>query len=169
LLTTSLSQFFDADKKLFRFRSKQEAELVTVKYDTGDDVIPSSNSIFAHVLHDLGYYFSDANYERMAQEMLEQVMSQVEKYPGGHANWLMLILKIEHPFYQVLCGGPDADKKLKVCYQHYIPGMIVARLPSALPLAEDKAGDGLIYVCEDKTCHAPASSIETALEYLDTA
>ena len=72
------------------------------------------------------------------------------------------------PTVEIAIVGPDADLKRKDLDRFFIPNKVVLGTTdtSELPLLMDKTdknGHALIYVCYDKTCQLPVSTVEEAL------
>lgn len=168
LMQLSIRLFFDETKKLFYFKNKNEKELITRKIDVNDDVIPSANSMFAHALFKLGYYFDNSTYHQMAEEMVQTIQHKIKKFPSGFSNWMSLILLMKKPFYQVVVSGKNAEKDYRKMVSNYLPNAIFALVKekSKIPLLADKEikNQTTFYVCVDKACGLPVYSVEDALK-----
>ena len=53
----AFTNFYDEEKHMFFFTSKEDAKLVTRNYEYRDNVIAASNSIMAKNLFKLSHYF----------------------------------------------------------------------------------------------------------------
>lgn len=169
LMQESIAKFYDTEKELFYFKSATDSQLVTRKIDVNDDVISSSNSVFAKCLWQLGFVFDRQDYHAMAKAMVARVNAKLIKFPNGYSNWMQVIQWMNIGFKQVVvCSKLTAE--VLAMHLKYVPNAMVLRLTGAstLPLLKDKIiGDKLkVYICEDYTCGLPHNTIESALQHL---
>jgi hypothetical protein len=168
LMDISIDQFYDEEKKLFYFKSKNDEQLVARKIDMSDDVIPSANSIFAKCLYQLGYLFDEVQYHEMVEGMLLAVQSKFERFPTGYSNWMQVLLWKQKGFYQIIITGINADEVKRELQKKYLPNAIIIALKrqSAIPLLADKqlSDETKIYVCKDKTCGLPMSKVDEMIK-----
>ncbi len=162
--------FFDSEKHMFYFTSKEDSKLVTRNFEYRDNVIPASNSIMANNLFLLSHYFDEPKYDETAHQMLRNVLSEIETYPSGFSNWLNLLENYKSKFYEVVVVGPAAKEKIKQLNQNYIPNKLIAgsiqNSESYLLEGRYMEGETLIYVCVNNTCKLPVRESEKALELL---
>ncbi len=163
LVSYSLENFYDKKSGMFYFTSNLDPPLVARKMEINDNVIPASNSVMANVLYDLGTLLGDDNYKRKSIIMANNVKPDMQKYASGYANYASLILKEINPYYEVAIVGKDAHNKAIKLNQKYIPNkLLLGSLESSeLELLQKKYVQGrtMIYVCENKACQMPTSSI----------
>ncbi len=166
----SIAHFYDVKSGFFFFTSTKDVALIARKMETSDNVIPASNSVMAKVLFLLGHYLDKEEYIEKAKQMLQNVKPLMQGYGAGYSNWAMLLQNFVGPFYEIAIVGKDAEKLRVELEQHFIPTKLIigATVESKLPLLEGKyvAGKTLIYVCKNKTCQRPVSSVEEALKQL---
>ena len=163
--------FFDRERSMFYFTSKEDAEIVTRTIEYRDNVIPASNSIMAKNLFVLAHHFDEKNYAATATQMLKNVQSEMEEYPGGFSNWLDLLTNYQSQYYEIVVVGDDAMEKIKEINQVYIPGKLIAgsTKPGSSPLLEGRYLEGktFIYVCVNNTCKLPVTDTVLALKLID--
>lgn len=166
----SIVHFYDAKSGFFFFTSTKDVALIARKMETSDNVIPASNSAFAKVLFLLGHYLDKEDYISKAAQMLQNVRPLMQGYGAGYSNWAMLQQHFVGPFYEVAIVGKDSEKLRVELEQYFIPTKLIigAKVESKLPLLEGKYVEGktMIYVCKNKTCQYPVSSVEEALKQL---
>ncbi|MEO5674178.1 MAG: thioredoxin domain-containing protein [Chitinophagales bacterium] len=177
----AIGHFYDAQSGMFFFTSDKDHDLIARKMEIADNVIPSSNSCMARVLFDLALYFDEALFSKKAEQMLNNVQHDLKQYPSSYSNWAMLMLRYTYPFNEVVITGYDAHSLRKEFAQHFFPNILLAGgiapvQPMALEkdhtpaigLLEDRFVDGknLIYICENKACKLPVSTVEEALKLL---
>jgi uncharacterized protein YyaL (SSP411 family) len=161
--------FFDEDNKMFYFTSKEDESLIARKYEVIDGVIPSSNSMIANSLFKLGHYYSNADYLKTSEQMLNNIKEDVKMNPGNYSNWLNLMANYTNPFYEVVVAGNNAKEVNKSLIKTYHPNILIAgttKENNTLPLLAYKFNEDetLIYVCVDGTCKLPQTKLDKAIE-----
>ncbi len=167
ILESAITQFYNTETGLFYFTSNDDAPLVSRKTDTRDDVISCANSVLAKVLIKMGYYFESDTYHTMADTLLLNIQQQASEQPSGYANWMQALLWKQFGFRQVIVSGEQAFVWKRALDKQYIPNSIVVALSkeSHLPLFKEKIpGEEVsIYVCTDKTCSLPVSTVDEVM------
>ncbi|MFT7628632.1 MAG: hypothetical protein ACI9OS_002294 [Ulvibacter sp.] len=159
--------FFDAEKSMFYFTSKEDPALVTRNFEYRDNVIPASNSIMAKNLFVLSHHYDDEKYADTAHQMLKNVASDIEQYPSGFANWLDLLANYQSQYFEVVIVGSNAKALTKEINNQYIPNKLIAgsTKEETGPLLELRyvEDETLIYVCVNNTCKLPLRDSEKAI------
>jgi uncharacterized protein YyaL (SSP411 family) len=160
--------FYDEHNKMFQFTSKKDENLIAVKHEVIDGVIPSSNSIIANSLFKLGHYYSNNKYLNASEQMLNNLKNNVKKYPVNYSNWLNLMTNFTKPYYEVVVAGNNALEVNEKLINYYNPNILIAGTSKdnkTLPLLAYKFNDDttLIYVCVNGTCKKPETNILKAL------
>lgn len=103
--------------------------------------------------------------------MLINVAEDVQKNIYFYANWGILQAWFTKPLYEVAITGDDFKSKRQEFDRHYLPDVILlgGKAESKLALLENKliTGQTTIYVCRDKTCRLPVTTIDSALQQID--
>ena len=163
----TFTNFFDAEKGMFYFTSKEDAALVTRNFEYRDNVIPASNSIMAKNLFVLSHHYDDKKYADTAHQMLKNVARDIEQYPSGFDNWLDLLANYQSKYFEVVIVGPNADELTKEINNQYIPNKLIAgsTKEETGPLLELRyvEDETLIYVCVNNTCKLPVRDSEKAI------
>ena len=163
----TFTNFFDTEKGMFYFTSKEDAALVTRNFEYRDNVIPASNSIMAKNLFVLSHHFDDKKYANTANQMLKNVVPDIEQYPSGFANWLDLLLHYQTKYFEIVIVGSNALVLTKEINNEYIPNKLIAgsTKDETAPLLELRyvEDETLIYVCVNNTCKLPVEDSETAI------
>ncbi|HLU89679.1 MAG TPA: hypothetical protein VKZ51_07565, partial [Cyclobacteriaceae bacterium] len=140
------------------------------KKELFDNVIPSSNSMMARNFHQLGIYYYNAKYQEQAKTMLASLHNLVASDTGFMANWANLYLELLVPTAEVAIIGNEAPALARNLRKNYHPNTILAAsgVPDEnIPLLQGKAsgndGKALIYVCFNKSCQRPVSTIDEAI------
>lgn len=170
LTNYTFDHFYDEQSNLFFFTSTLDRNLISRSIEYRDNVIPASNSIMAKNLFKLSHYFDTAHFSSTATTMLNNVKPEIQEYGSGYSNWLDLMLHFTEPFYEIAILGPGAFQMIKELNQTYIPNKIIAGSlkNETLPLLENRfvENKSLIYVCENKACKLPVSTIIEAIGQL---
>lgn len=164
-----LEHFYDAEKQFFRFNSKDDQQLIAQHFETEDNVIPASNSVMANNLFVLSILFHNSEYEKIALQMLHHMIPMMD-YPSAFSNWLNLWLNQSEDYKQLAICGSDALENSRKINAEYLPNVLIAGTsqPSELPFLENRFDEEklLFYICRDKNCLLPDSSLEATLSEL---
>lgn len=173
LTDKAIQRYLDPTDHLFYFNDPGAEKLIANKKELFDNVIPSSNSMMARILHQLGLYYYEPGYQKQAEKMLGLLRNVMVKEPGFMCNWANLYLEQLVPSAEVAVTGKGAEQKAKDFQRSYYPNMVVAASETQnneIPLLADKdAGkdrEALIYVCFNKTCQKPVTDISEAIQQL---
>jgi uncharacterized protein YyaL (SSP411 family) len=167
LMDYTIAHFMDKKSNMFYFTSNTSQNLITRKMEIQDNAIPSSNSILAHNLFQLGHYFSNASYSKIAKQMLNNIKNDCKEAPIAYYNWLNLMQNYTDNYYEVAVSGKDALNKVKELQNYYLPNVLLAgsNIESKLPLLQDRfmPNETFIYVCVEGACKLPETEISTVI------
>jgi uncharacterized protein YyaL (SSP411 family) len=162
IMLLSLAVFSNEGTFLLSNRAKAESDIIGVKFETSDNVIPCANSIAANCLLKLGRYLDDRELLDRASSMIQEVSGVIDFAPG-FSNWLLAsLLQLIEPT-EVVFTGPKAMENARIFHQRIYPFVISAAstMKSELPLLKGKnCEETLIYVCRNHSCNAPLHSLE---------
>lgn len=160
LLNTVMTRFYDSVSGLFYYTQGNENEWVR-KYETSDDVIPSSNAVMAETLWKFYKLNGDIDCKDKAEKMLGNMKENMLKYPAWNSAWASLALKFHFSQYEIVLTGKDALTFLPQIAGEYRPDCLIAgsTQEDSLPIVKGRVGDiTRIYVCKDNTCLLPVKS-----------
>jgi len=145
--------------------------LITRPRDREDGALPSGNSMAADVLLRLAAFTGEAEYERLAEDILTVTSSAMAQHPLALGHLLsVLSFYLSPPEEIAIVGDPESDDSrelLEVVYARYRPGKVVAvGLPPddgepAVPLLAGRqmlAGRATAYVCQRFACQQPVAT-----------
>lgn len=165
----ALDHFYDGKQPFLSYTQLDGEQLIAPHYEIEDNVIPASNSVIAIVLKKLGALYGNTHYEEMARAMLLHIIPGLD-YPSAFANWMELWLSFLPGSKELAVMGADAEAQIKSINTQYLPHLIIAgsTSKSAIPFLQDRfVNDGLmLYVCENKACNLPVSSVGEAMKQL---
>ena len=166
----SILHFHDGKSGMFWFTSDLDAPLIARRMEVNDNVIPASNSSMAKGLFILGHLYDDQRLLDISKQQLNNVHGSMADYASGYSNWALLLMDHVYPWYEIAITGEEALDLQRGFSAHYIPGGVFlgSRKKSDLPLLEDKFMDGqsTIFVCENKVCQLPVTTVEEALKQM---
>ncbi|GAB3568539.1 thioredoxin domain-containing protein [Spirosoma luteolum] len=155
----------DQADPLFFFTDKNGEELIARKKELFDNVIPSSNAMIAENLLTLSLLLERPEYADRADRMLGRVLPLVQQNADYLAHWAGLLALRARPTAEIALVGPDADALRAEIDTVYYPNKVLSGTTdrSQLPLLQDRglvAGQTAIYVCYNRTCQLPVTSVE---------
>ncbi len=163
--------FFDKEEGLYYFTSDQSQELIARKKELFDNVIPSSNSIMAWNLVHLGTHLYNDSMIAKGKSMLGKVKELIIQEPEYMSYWAMLAMELSESFAEIIIVGPNSHAFVDEINAYYLPNKIIAGKAeqSDEPPFENKTtldGKTTIFVCYDKSCKRPVTSVQQALDQL---
>ena len=168
--TQSVQKYFKDDSSPF-FTYTEAPTLLTKIVTLDDNVLPSANAIMAENLWALGQLTPQTNYYNQALTMMQGILPFFHQgYSSDYTQWAQLMLKEAYPYFEVVIIGKEA-KALSAAFQkQYLPNLLVqiSSRSSNLPLLKDRffEDETYIYVCQNKVCLRPVTTVQEALELL---
>ena len=162
----AIRNYYDKKAGFFWYNSDLDAELITRKKETIDNVISSSNSEMANALFILGDLYEEKNYTAIATSMLNTIEENIIRYPSSYSNWLNLMMNYSKSFNEIVITGENADEERKNISKQYLPFAVLAgnsNGSAGLPVLEGRfrKDKTQIFICRNRTCKLPVeSSIE---------
>ncbi len=166
-----LTHFIDPEGGFFDTRDDHE-ELLYRPKDLQDNAFPSGNALAASALLQLSAYEMNLEWRNIAEEMLGQMGSNLERYPTGFGQWLNAADFAIGPVKEVaILGDPESTQTQRLVdslWKQYQPRLVAAT--SKLPI--DPQGPKLIkdrpllndqptaYVCQGFVCKRPVNGPE---------
>lgn len=68
--------------------SESENDIPIVQYESMDNIIPSSNSVYAYALKLLGIYNADLTQIQEANQLVERLYTSMIHYPQAYSRWI---------------------------------------------------------------------------------
>ena len=172
LMSYAVAHFYDKRSGIFYYTSDIDPPLIARKAEVIDNVIPSSNSEMAKNLFALGIYYGDDDYIRKSKHMSGRVKQDAMTGGVHYANWDYLMAWFAgRPFETAIVGESFEDRR-KEFDRHYLPGIFLSggAREGALPSLEGKLVEGqtTIYVCRDRVCNIPVTTVAEALKQIAT-
>ena len=166
----TFDNFYDEKAQFFSFTSHQDDALITNHFEVEDNVIPASNSVMANALFKLSIYFENSYYEKICQQMVQNIVPTVD-YPSAFSNWLNILLHFSEQNKELAICGKNALEYLKKMNQNYLPNIIIAGCltVSRLPFLENRFSEKetLFYLCQNKICQKPTANFEEIIKEIN--
>ena len=164
-----LANFTDPEGPMLFYTAVSGEKLIARKHEIMDNVIPGSNSVMAQNLNTLGLLFDNQHYTDKASAMLASVFPQIKTYGSAYSNWGIQLINEVFGINEIALVGQDVTSVKKELDNHYIPNKItLSGTNSELPLLKDKQSiETKIYICRNKACQLPVSSVEEAIKNLN--
>jgi uncharacterized protein YyaL (SSP411 family) len=162
-----LAQFQDQDTQMFYYTAANDTPLIARKFETIDNVIPSSNAVLAQAMLKLGELLSNESYIAIAKVNLQSMFHQTIKSVSSYANWASLLLNFIHQQSTFVVTGPQAAALRNEMAKNFHPFIIYAGAENKATLAifenRFKANENWIYICKNNNCALPVQNIAAAL------
>lgn len=166
-----LVAFYDEQEGFFYFTSNESESLIVRKKEVFDNVIPSSNSMMARNLFHLGSLTYNDSLINRSRDMVAKMSKLIPQEPEYLSNWASLAMEMSSDFAEIVIVGPDYQKFADHINARHLPTKVISAAPgeSDLPQFEMKSllnGQTTIYVCYNKACKLPVTSVEKAMEQM---
>ncbi|MFN0225620.1 thioredoxin domain-containing protein [Paenibacillus sp. KR2-11] len=174
--------FWDEEKGGLFFYGSDGEQLFTRNKEIHDGAQPSGNAAAALNLLRLAKLTYDSSLSRLAERQLKAFAGTVERYPLGHAIYLIALdYALSPPGEIVIAGDPEADttrEMVAAVWAEFRPNTLVLVVPEGergakvrerVPLVQDKLAIGgrpTAYVCENFACMSPTTDVEELRELL---
>lgn len=165
-----LENFYDEKESYFYFTSKQAEKLIARKKEIFDNVIPASNGVMVQNLFHLGTILDREDWKQLATEMTEGLSHLITQEPNYMSNWGIVLTEIKVGLAEIVFTGEAFLSQKRDFRKNYQPFTLLmgSNKSSELPLLQGKteSDKNLIYVCYDKTCKLPVSTVDEVLKQL---
>ncbi len=166
-----VEHFYDSHSEFFWYSENDDNQAFARKIEVYDGVLPSGNSVMAHVLNALGIFLHNSGYTEKVRQMLSSMENRISRHPAAYSNWASLALAVEKEQYIIAVVGQEAVsivKKLKA-YNSFATVVYGSRIKSNLPYFENRYSDGktLIYICSGTYCMEPVETVEQAIRLME--
>ncbi|WP_149913204.1 thioredoxin domain-containing protein [Sphingobacterium cavernae] len=169
LADKAIKLFYDAEVKTFYYTSSNAEELIARKSEIMDNVIPASSSTIVRQLYKLGLLLDNEDFTAIADQVFANVFPHIKSYGSAYSNWAIQLLEHHYGTNEIALTGENAlEWRKEIDSKQYIPNKIfLGGTKSTLPLLINK--EQLLskaYLCRNKTCSLPQSSITQLLELI---
>src|SRR5690606_18871772 len=119
-------------------------------------------------LFKLGHLFQEETYLSQSAEMLRTVFPSIKTYGSAYSNWGILLMSFVFGVHEIAITGSESEQLRAELENNFIPNKILLGGSSGtLPLLQDKfVGETKIFVCKNRTCRLPVTTVSEALGQL---
>jgi uncharacterized protein YyaL (SSP411 family) len=169
LTQQAVSHYYSTAEGIFFYTAEDDEQLIARKSEIMDGVIPSSNSVMAMNLKKLSLFYANQQFEDIAAQLLRNLMPYMAKYGSAYSNWANLLLLEVAGINEVAITGPEAEAMRWEMEQQYVPHKIIlGGVQESLPLLQQRINqENRIFVCKNKTCGLPVTSVTDALKQIN--
>jgi uncharacterized protein YyaL (SSP411 family) len=166
-----MNNFLDTSEDMFYYTDANFHDLLVRKKELFDNVIPASNSQMALNLQRLGTILDRPVYQELSATMLSRMKPLLLEAINDMSNWARLHLNMLSPTAEIVIIGPEAHTFRAQLASALIHNRVLMGTEdsSELPLLQHKSTINdrtAIYVCYNKTCKLPVTTVEDALKQL---
>ncbi|MFC5408199.1 thioredoxin domain-containing protein [Larkinella bovis] len=172
----ALDHFWDEEDHLFYFTDLAGESLIARKKEVFDNVIPASNSMMAHNLYTLSLLLErqidgEPAYTDLLNAMMGRAQPLLEQNAEYLTNWAALYALRVQPTAEIALIGPQALTFRSRIDERFYPNKVLSgtETRSDLPLLENRTtigGQTAIYVCYNRACQLPVTTVEEAFTSL---
>jgi uncharacterized protein YyaL (SSP411 family) len=150
--------FFDKKSQMFYF-TPNSSNLIARKMELIDNVIPSSNSVMAHNLFNLGRLCENQDWINLSQQMLYNIMDGMEYHGSSYSNWANLFIKFTSPHFLIKIKGNIPKESISSLQSEFLPHCLVQTTTYTEDLPE-------IQICDMHSCLPPFNNLNDAVLFL---
>ncbi len=174
-----IADFWDEDGGGFFMTGRQYEKLIHRPKISNDEAVPSANAIAAQALTTLGRLTGEKSYLEKAEAAVAAFRGNMEGRPASHNGFLCALDYLTKPPAEIVIAGPkdhpEFEKMIQAAQQDLRPEKLLIHADGEaakklLPLAEGKSapqGEPAAWVCQNQTCHPPATSAEALTNLLE--
>lgn len=155
IIAKAIILFYD-NETLFYYNYKKEGKIIRPKYEIQDNVIPSSNAVFADILSEMFLLTTNESYKNIYEKMCQHMRSEVSKNPRFYSRWAQVFLKNLNTTKTHVYIGEKAQKAAKESQQMYNPFCftVFSSNENSIEIFKNRyvKGKTLQYICENNTC-----------------
>jgi uncharacterized protein len=165
ITTFVLENFSDESGVYFYYTIQHQSDVIIRKKEVYDGATPSGNSVMAANLDYLGLAYDRRDWSERAVQMLAGQLQQAQRYPTSFGVWAGLVLQKVSGTKEIAIVGSEYKERMADTNSYYIPFKVMLGAEhdvAGIPLLEqrERAGETLVYVCENYHCIKPANYID---------
>ncbi|SFG79598.1 hypothetical protein SAMN04488063_2972 [Halopelagius inordinatus] len=182
-----VDQFYDESAGTLYMTPAEGESLVTRPQELQDQSTPSSVGVAVSLLLDADAFAPDADFASVAGAVLDTHADRIRGRPLEHVSLALAAEKRAHGGTELVVAADSLPESWReTLAARYVPDAVLSVRPptddelgpwletlglsDAPPVwkgREARGGDPTIYVCEGRTCSAPAHSVDEALSWLE--
>lgn len=159
LCDKTIGLFYDKTASGFFLNGSENETLIMRPKETYDGAMPSGNSMMTYNLVRFSYYFDDKTYQELAEQQIQFMSQEANRYPVGYAMFLTALLDyMEMPTKITIVLKERKDLLGLPCR---LPlNSIVRVLEEATHTYPLKNNQTTYYVCKGQSCQPATNKLE---------
>jgi uncharacterized protein YyaL (SSP411 family) len=159
--------FIDEEGLYFYYTASYQKDVIIRKKESYDGAQPSGNALICSSLNYLGHVFDLSTWITHAEKMMHSMRPSLLQYPSSFSCWAQSFYQMSTGMTELVGVGPTVHQSLPAFIAPFLPNTI--RITSQeqdarIALLKDKECiDNQYFICKNKTCSLPMSSIELIL------
>ena len=159
LVDRMVDLFYHSASGMFYYASSKSKQLIVRKMELMDGVIPSSSSVAAQVLLDIGRIQNSPTYVDMASQMVANISDQLT-YAGPYVySWADCAVKLLLPVASLHVASQGGNS----VYNEVLKQSLY---PNIYPHAELEKKGNELQLCTGNTCGEPITSVDNVVKEL---
>jgi uncharacterized protein YyaL (SSP411 family) len=163
----TLVHFIDEEGLYFYYTAAYQQDIIIRKKESYDGAQPSGNALICNSLVYLGHVFDQPNWIKHAENMIASIHRNLLQYPGSFGHWAQTFFVLSEGLIELVGMGTTVQEHIPALLMPFLPHTIRLNSPvqmGEIPLLNRKLSiDNQYFMCKNKTCSAPLSSVELIL------
>ena len=165
ILSRAQVEFYDQDKGVFFFSSKNREDTIIRKIIWQDVPVPSGFAVITEMMYVYGAITGREEWRITSEEIIQRATMRIIHQPMGHGQWLSNIMYFTGGHTEMVLLGEHYRNAYGRLLRAYIPGSILAgaqEQTNDLPILKDKTvhWKTTIYICKGKSCMPPVDGLD---------
>jgi uncharacterized protein YyaL (SSP411 family) len=162
-----LTHFIDEESLYFYYTASYQQDIILRKKESYDGAQPSGNALICNSLYYLGHVFDQPIWVTHAENMIASMQRTLVQYPGSFGHWAQTFYVMSEGLIELVGMGPTVCNQIPALLKPFLPHTLRLNSPvqnESIPLLKGKLSiDNQYFMCKNKTCSAPLSSVELIL------
>ena len=163
----TLVHFIDEEGLYFYYTAAYQQDIILRKKESYDGAQPSGNALICHSLVYLGHVFEQPSWVKQAENMIASIHRNLIQYPGSFGHWAQTFFMLSEGPVELVGMGPTVQEHIPALLKPFLPNTIRLNSPvqkGDIPLLNRKLSiDNQYFMCKNKTCSPPLSSVDLIL------
>ena len=159
--------FIDEEKVFFYFTAGYQKDVIIRKKDNYDGAQPSANAMMCYNLYYLSNVFSEEDWKRQAEAMVEAMGKMMLQYPSSFCYWAQSYYVMTMGFTEIISIGSIVKNSIfdiQSLFQPFKMMLISDQFDPGIPLLKGKeVYDNQYFMCNRGNCAAPVSNLNDFL------
>ncbi len=154
----AIIDFYDSEHGGFYLYGKENETLIFHPKESYDGAIPSGNSFILYDLVRLNNLKQNQKIEKILKPQLDFMAGEAEKYPAGHAMFLIALMNYLDPPTMITVAKKDADNLTNLPFIVPLDSLVrvVDGLTKEYPLLNNQT---TYYLCKNHRCLPPMNRL----------